>query len=385
MVDIFQDDLKDVRAKIDEIDRKVIQLLSQRKELTDEVVKFKSEHQARVFEPTIEETVLSWRRDYAEQESNLNPDMVVDIFRLVMYDAYHLADISYQRVLKANNIREIVIVGQNHGYNALLNDLFTKSGYTSLVIEETNDIKDHDFSQVDAVFMTTPYKKVLESLQKQASFSSNTLLVIFGGLEARTMDYLGNVYSGPTLGLQPMFSASSKTLTKEVIFICHGHFATRYLWLIDQIKMWGLIPVQAPPSDFNKLMMVISGLNSLINMADADRLLRQNVDINTLVKSVGPNMRIGFMNLGRHFSHKNDFNIESLFEAKTIKMFKQYKNGVTGLLQDLEDGDRDALRKRHQQICDWFGEAADLFDNEANRITKLQPFVQMNETLNIDD
>lgn len=385
MVDIFQEDLKDIREQIDDIDRQMIQLLSRRKKLTDEVVKFKSEHHSRVFDPLIEETVLGWRRDYAERESNISPDMVEDIFRLVMYDAYHLADISYQRVLKAKTIREIIVVGKKQGYNALLNQLFTKSGYETRVFESSSELEGYDVAKVDAVFITTPYQQVLETLQKQPGFSQNTLVVLFGGLEARSMDYLGNVYSGPTLGLQPMFSAGSKTLTKEIIFICHGNLATRYLWMLDQIKMWGLIPVQAPPSDFGKLMTVISGLNSLINMADADRLLKQNIDINTLVESVGPSLRIGFMNLGRHFSANKDFNVESLFEVKTIKMFRQYSNGVSQILQYLDSGNKDALEAKHKEICEWFGDSADAFDDEANRITKLQPFVQMNDTLNIND
>lgn len=384
MVDIFQEDLKELRGQIDVIDRSIIDLLSQRKSLTDKVVKFKSEHQARIYDPSIEETVLGWRREYAQEHTNVGPDMVEDIFRLVMYDAYHLADITYQRVIKAINVRKVLMLGKDFSYGKLLHDLFSKSGYDSIVIEELEQLDDLNFSDIDAVFITSSLVASVEALLKQGGFSPDTLLVVFGNLEARSINTIGNMHSGPTLGLQPMFSAASKTLTKEVIFICHGHFVTRYLWLLDQIKMWGLIPVQADPTDYEKLMLVINSLNHLVNISDAIRLVDQKVDINTLIRSIGPNYRMSLMSLGRHFSPDKPLNLDSLFSRKTVRMFSQFTGGVKRILDILEADDRQAMEAEYKRICDWFGESADTFEHEANRLSRLQPFVQVDGTLNID-
>lgn len=384
VVDIFQEDLKELREQIDFIDRSIIDLLNKRKSLTDEVVKFKSEHQARVYEPSIEEMVLGWRRDYTKENTNISQDMVEDIFRLVMYDAYHLADITYQRVTKASHVRKVLILGSNSSYGKLLNDLFNKSGYDSFVIEELAQLNDLSFSDIDAVFITSPLVDSVEALLKKGGVSPNTLLVVFGNLEARSIDIVGNMHSGPTLGLQPMFSAASKTLTKEVIFICHGHFVTRYLWLLDQIKMWGLIPVQADPTDYERLMLVINSLNHLINLSDAIRLVDQKVDVNTLIKSVGPNYRLSLMSLGRHFSKDKPFNLDPLFARKTVRMFSQFTDGANRILDILEADDRHAMEAEYKRVCNWFGESADIFEHEANRLSRLQPFVQVDGTLKID-
>ena len=385
MVDIFQDDLKEVREQIDEIDRSIIQLLGKRKTLTDTVVKFKSEHQARAFEPSIEETVLGWRRDYTEKNTNISSEMVVDIFRLVMYDAYHLADVTYQRVFKSESIRNIVILGNMNSYAGLLKGLFSKTGYDSILVQELDGLSEINFKEVDAVFITMPLREAVIAVQNQPDFSLNTLLVAFGNLEAKTVDILGNMHSGPTLGLQPMFSASSKTLTKEVIFICHGHLATRYLWLLDQLKMWGLIPVQAAPADYDRLMLVINSLNLLINMSDAIRLVEQRINVDTLMKSIGPAYRMSLMSLGRHFTDPKSLNIDSVLEAKTKRMFRQYHANVSRLLEMIEGNDRDGLVAEYQRICDWFGESAETFDREANRLSKLQPYLRVDGTLTVGD
>ena len=42
------------------------------------------------------------------------------------------------------------------------------------------------------------------------------------------------------------------------------------------------------------------------------------------------------------------------------------------------------MEKEYQRICEWFGESADIFENEANRLSRLQPFVQVDGTLKID-
>lgn len=316
MVDIFQEDLKELRDQIDAIDRSIIDLLGARKELTDKVVRFKSEQQARVFEPSIEETVLGWRRDYAQDKQKINPELAVDIFRLVMYDAYHLADITYQRVIKSNAIQNILILDKPGSYGGVLDGLFGKSGYDSTFVDHFDDLTSEQFSMADAVFIGTPIVPTLEALQKQNGLFPDKLIVLFGNLDANSMDALGNLHSGPTLGLQPMFSPAAETLTKDVIFICHGNLATRYLWLIDQIKMWGLIPVQASPADYDKLMLVMNSLNQLISITHASRLVDYNIDVDTLMKSVGPNYRLSLINLGRHFANKNTRNLSSLFEPK---------------------------------------------------------------------
>lgn len=77
--------ITDVRNEIDNIDKAIISLLSQRFEYVKEVVKYKDKTNEGIEASDRKATVFRERRQWAEA-ANLNPDIIEDIYkRLVQY------------------------------------------------------------------------------------------------------------------------------------------------------------------------------------------------------------------------------------------------------------------------------------------------------------
>ena len=72
-----------LRAMIDEIDRKMIQLIKARQEVSLQIGLFKKEHQLPIFDPSREKEHLETLKALALKEG-LDPTHVVELFSLLM-------------------------------------------------------------------------------------------------------------------------------------------------------------------------------------------------------------------------------------------------------------------------------------------------------------
>lgn len=73
----------DVRAEIDNIDRTIIQLLAERFEYVKEVVKYKSNTAEGIEASDRKQQVMNTRRQWAE-ENNISPDVVESIYKTLV-------------------------------------------------------------------------------------------------------------------------------------------------------------------------------------------------------------------------------------------------------------------------------------------------------------
>lgn len=77
--------IDEVRAEIDNIDKVIIRLLSQRFEYVREVVKYKEGTAKGIEAPVRRAAVIETRREWAQQ-AGLNPDVIGDIYnKLIEY------------------------------------------------------------------------------------------------------------------------------------------------------------------------------------------------------------------------------------------------------------------------------------------------------------
>jgi chorismate mutase-like protein len=76
-------DIKEVRRKIDKIDREIINLIAERQSYMEFVVKYKSKNDLDVYIPEREKEVIFSRRKIA-QEQKVNPDFIETIFKEII-------------------------------------------------------------------------------------------------------------------------------------------------------------------------------------------------------------------------------------------------------------------------------------------------------------
>lgn len=381
-MDIFQEDLKELRAQLSAIDNDVVALLSKRKAITDKIFQFKHEQQSSAYVESNERAIISWRKKVAA-EHNVNETLIEDVFRLVMYDAYHSTSVNYPKVAKAEHINNIALIGNNNLYADFFQKLFNNSGYQTEIITDLASQKSDFLLSVDVLIVTEPIKPVLNSLSEQFKVPASLLIVDLSMINMESIDYLMTHHAGPSLGLHPMFSPSVKGLNKEVIFLCHGNLPTKYIWLVDQLKMWGVKVLQTSPTEHDNLMLITSSLNQFFVFLHAKYLVDQNISLKTLLNSSGPSYRLSLMMLGRYFSKAKPLKAKRFFNPEAINLFKQCNADITTFIALLEKNDQAAFAKQYHEIQQWFAQYANAFDQESNRLSRLQPLNPLDEL--IDD
>jgi chorismate mutase-like protein len=85
------EELSNFRDRIDEIDEKIVRLISERLKICKTVAKYKSEKDIPMMQPGRVKEVLAKRRKLAD-ELAINPDLVENIYKLIVEEACLLED-----------------------------------------------------------------------------------------------------------------------------------------------------------------------------------------------------------------------------------------------------------------------------------------------------
>lgn len=93
-------DINEIRQKIEEIDEKIIQLLSARLELIPDLVSIKKSRGIPIFQPE-REVELFEKLDQLAQEYGLDPEFIHDVFARIITEMKDL-----QRIESINKARE---------------------------------------------------------------------------------------------------------------------------------------------------------------------------------------------------------------------------------------------------------------------------------------
>ncbi len=84
-----EDYLGELRKQINGLDYQLINIISQRTNIVQEVGEYKRTHDLEVYQPGREEELYAARRSLAK-DANLNPDMVEGLFKLIVEESKRL-------------------------------------------------------------------------------------------------------------------------------------------------------------------------------------------------------------------------------------------------------------------------------------------------------
>ena len=123
---------------IDELDRELLQLVTQRMALVGEVAAYKRQHGLKVRDASREQSVLADRAERAER-LGLPRGEIESIFRVLLR-----ASRDHQSALRAEvpldqAVRTVAVIGARGGFGRLLVRLFGDLGHTVLEVDTRHD------------------------------------------------------------------------------------------------------------------------------------------------------------------------------------------------------------------------------------------------------
>src|SRR5699024_8335754 len=174
-----EQELNPQRSRIDEIDTRVLDLLSERKRIVDEVIEKKIANRLPVYAPDRENNKTKKFRQMAEERA-LNPEWAEDFLRMIMSSSR--ADQSTETFPRATeDTKHILIVGAKGGMGSLYGRVIEQTGHKLYKIDKHNWYKLEEIApKIDMAIVSVPINKTHDVIERLASkLNKNTILADF--------------------------------------------------------------------------------------------------------------------------------------------------------------------------------------------------------------
>ena len=364
MIDI-KEALLPLRNQIDEIDTELVKLLARRREITAQVGAIKSKVGMPIYAPDREAELIASRRQEAA-ELSVNPDLIEDVLRRIMRDSYSSQDESGYRCVN-NNSGDIVIIGGEGQLGAIFVDLFKRSDYTVHIIEKDDwHLADKVFATAGLVIVAVPIRITARIIQKLSQLPKECILADVTSIKEQPLYEMMKIHQGPVVGLHPMFGPDVSGLIKQTIITCEGRGQDTYQWLLEQFKVWGATIYPVAAREHDKAMAMVQVMRHFSTIAYGYHLMTEGAQLQQLVDMSSPIYRLELIMVGRLFAQDPVLYADIIFANRdNIGMMKRYAYRFLELLEDIEQGDKDAFVDMFNQVSNWFGDYADIFLSES--------------------
>lgn len=361
--------LNPLREQIDQVDQQLIQLFAERLKLVAEVSKVKSEYGIPVYAPDRESAMIAARREEAEKQG-VPADLIEDVLRRVMRESYANENKHGFKCLNPE-INKIVIVGGKGKLGGLFARYFALSGYQV----EALGSKDWDnaadiLSGTDVVIVCVPINKTLETIERLQPFLTESMILAdFTSVKVQPLAKMLDVHQGPVVGLHPMFGPDIASMAKQVVACCHGRFAERYEWLIEQIKIWGAKIEQIDAHEHDHSMTYIQALRHFSTFAFGLHLSRQPVKLSQLLVLSSPIYRLELAMIGRLFAQDGGLYADIISDKpENLAVIESLKDTFATSLEFFKNNDKAGFIAAFEDVHHWFGDYSEQFLKESRNL-----------------
>lgn len=356
----FSDRIRPLRNEIDRIDSEILSLLAKRQEQVEQVAALKKKCDMPVYHPAREEDMISRLRTQAK-EKGLDPDVTENLFRVIIRQSR----VKQTFRMQYKGVRPgaaVLIIGGAGQMGALFAALFEKSGYRVRILTESNwEEAPLLCDGIDLALVSVPIEYTVAVIKKIAPFlPANALLADLTSVKKDPVDAMCKSHNGPVLGLHPLFGPTTSSLDKQIIVYSPGRDMTAGHWLVEQLALWGAIPVQAAPVEHDEIMEIVQALRHFATFCFGRFLFEKQVKIQRTLEFSSPIYRLELGMVGRLFAQDAGLYAQIIFATQERRqLLKHFATSLTQHVEMLEKKDIPAFIRQFNEIAGWFGPFSD--------------------------
>jgi chorismate mutase/prephenate dehydrogenase len=348
--------LEGLRDEIDGIDRKLVELLAQRRRVVEEVVKVKQEHDLPTFHPAREENLISARRAQAAQ-AGLDPDYIEDLFRTVMRHSR----VGQLHTLGRRGVRpgaKVLIVGGRGSMGRFFAAWFTQSDYEVRVLDREDWPEAKALAAgVELCLLAVPIDITPEVAAGIAPYlSGDCVLADITSLKSEPVAAMLRSHPGPVLGLHPLFGPATTSMDRQIVVVSPGRRTEACQWLLEQLTVWGNVLVETSPQEHDQIMGIVQALRHFATFTFGQFLHSRGVPILRTLELSSPIYRLELAMVGRLFAQDPELYAEIVFATpERITLLKDYIRSMSDNLGLVERGDKAEFVAKFRKVAEWFG------------------------------
>lgn len=352
-------DLSAQRQRIDEIDRKILDLLNERNQVSRDVIEYKIENKLPVFVAEREEEKSARFRDMAA-ERDLDPDWAEDFLRMIM---------SASRATQSTNTfpratkepKRILFVGGEGGMGSLYRKVADQSGHKTFSIDKGNWYELEEIApDLDLAIVTVPINATISVIERLSNqLHPRTILADFTSNKTAPLEAMLKAHSGPVVGLHPMHGPDVPNLSKQLMVFSDGRDPNAAEWFKEQCKLWGMRVVEADPANHDHVMNLVQGLRHFIALLHGSYMKEYDLNPHQMLEYSSPVYRAELMMTGRIFAQDAELYADIVFANKErrdllLKFFEHHK----ALAEHVKKDDKKKFIREFEEVTDFFGKFA---------------------------
>ncbi len=344
------------RNRLDEIDEKILDLLSERNKIVHQVIEKKIDNQLPIFAPKREDEKTIAFRKMAEGH-NLDPDWAEDFLRMIMASS-RASQSSNQFPRATSEAKNILIVGSKGGMGSLYARIARQSGHTVHGIDKHNW---HELEEIagalDLAIVSVPINKTVEVIERLApKLRKETILADFTSNKSRPIKAMKAAHEGPIVGLHPMHGPDVQNLSKQLMVVCPVQQAAGCRWIIDQAKLWGMRIVEADPEKHDYVMHTVQGLRHFVALLHGSFMQTYDLKPRDILEYSSPIYRAELMMTGRIFAQSAELYADIVFaNEERRELLLKFIEHNEKLAEMVKNDDKEGFIKEFEAVTDFFG------------------------------
>ncbi len=348
--------LDDLRAQIDNIDRRLVKLLSERQVVVERVAELKQQQDLPTFHPAREENLISARRAQAS-DAGLDPDYVEDLFRTVLRHSR----VGQLETLGRRGVRpgaKVLLVGGRGSMGRFFARWFVQSDYELRVLDRDDWPKVEQLAAgVDLCVLAVPIDVTPSVTARIAPhLPAGCVLADITSLKTEPVKAMLGAYAGPVVGLHPLFGPTTATMDKQIVVVTPGRDLSACQWVLDQLKVWGNVLVETSAREHDEIMGIVQALRHFATFAFGQFLCSRGVPIFRTLELSSPIYRLELAMVGRLFAQDPELYAEIVFATPERQaLLKQFVASLQQNLPLIERGDKAEFIAKFRKIAEWFG------------------------------
>jgi prephenate dehydrogenase len=269
--------------------------------------------------------------------------------------------------------KRICIIGGNGEMGQMTQNIFNKylPEYHLTIFDEI-DWKNPKakLANQDIVLLSVPIYLTNEIIKKTIPYlSEGTILADYTSIKQEPMETMLASYSGPVVGLHPIFGPTIASPANQVIVVCDGKQQQKYQYFIDDLAKIGFIIEKMTPQDHDQAMTFIQGIEHFSVYCLGMFLKHKNINIQKMLKLASPVYKMELNIVGRLFSQGpglySDIIMSDKQRQQTIAEFAEFVNLNA---EKVSQGDKQTFIENFKAVKEWMGDFANQAYKDSDKL-----------------
>ena len=360
MSDNVPNELLPLRKRIDELDRRFVELLAERNELVAQVADVKRQSGFPIRDSSREGQMLEARRSLGLKDG-IRPEVVESLFRVILW-----ASRDRQATLRAAvpvrvDPKSIAIVGGHGGMGKCLEKMFLAQGHHVMITDVDTPLTPAEAAgKADVIVVSVPIRstrQVIESIGP--SCAENSLLVDVTSIKSDPVQAMLDSTTANVIGTHPLFGPAINSLQGQRVVMTparvHDHEWDP--WLCDSFKAAGLEVIQSTPEKHDRIMSVVQVLTHYSTEVIGRTMQALDVSIEESLEFTSPIYHMELLMAARHFAQSPDlYSAIEMSNPNTEAVTSAFTRAAEERRSLIINGDQDGFRTTFGEVSDFFGD-----------------------------